>query len=474
MHTLTESLFRLSHFLPTRVCQPVLMVTAMACVGAACGGVEGVGDETGGDAQLGYIPGYAVDCLPDSPKESLVCIPQADWECQARGNYIRESLCANYFGGTPSEYDGKPKMVKVDPDKGGAEEPTTSIFCDKLPEGVIWNDQAHASCTDCNVCTLQLQGHNKWSLKRGYGWDEFAWCPGTFDEITDEICVDGGPMELPTTGGDDDGGGMGGTGIWKCLGSWTISGTMNETNLPQTSTEIFMSPEGVPDCVNATDESDAEAMCTSLCETKNGIYEQEANNSASKNWVPFNCEELDEFTPIEATDPSECSGGGPMALMDPAPFTANATLKIGGSTTRSDDLGGLMEFTIEECPVTRQSCDVSITEIRADARTVHGVHTDRSGVAVSFTIADLEVRMLQPVLGQWDRTTGIVTFPDKDLFATISTGDITLDGGPLSSGLARSLFEVEGAHGTWDGRQLTLELPWRKDGVSLSLQINAR
>lgn len=76
-----------------------------------------------------------------------------------------------------------------------------------------------------------------------------------------------------------------------------------------------------------------------------------------------------------------------------------------------------MEFTIEACPVTRQSCDVSITEIRADALTVHGVHTDRSGAALPFTIADLEVHMLHPVLGQWDRITGIVTFPGKDLFA---------------------------------------------------------
>jgi hypothetical protein len=91
-----------------------------------------------------------------------------------------------------------------------------------------------------------------------------------------------------------------------------------------------------------------------------------------------------------------------------------------------------------------------------------------------LTIADLEVRLLQPVLGRWDRTTGIVTFPGKDLFATISTGVITHDGGTLSSGLDRSLFEVEGAHGTWDGRQLALDLPWRRDGLSLSLQINAR
>lgn len=82
--------------------------------------------------------------------------------------------------------------------------------------------------------------------------------------------------------------------------------------------------------------------------------------------------------------------------------------------------------------------------------------------------------MLQPVLGQWERTTGLVTFPGKDLFATVSTGAITLDGGSASSGLDHVVFEVEGAQGMWDGQQLALDLPWRKDGVSLSLQIIAR
>ena len=163
-----------------------------------------------------------------------------------------------------------------------------------------------------------------------------------------------------------------------------------------------------------------------------------------------------------------------MALTDPAPFTANATLKIGGTNATSDQLGGLMEFTIEACPKTRRFCDVSITEIRTDARTVNGVHTDLSGAVVSFSIADLEVRMLQPVLGQWERASGLVTFPGKDLFATISTGVVKLDGEPMSSGLDHALFEIEDATGTWDGRELALELPWRKDGLSLSLQITAR
>lgn len=52
-------------------------------------------------------------------------------------------------------------------------------------------------------------------------------------------------------GGPDD------SGIWKCMGSWTVIGTMHETNPPESWTETPMSPFGIPDCVLATDEVDA-------------------------------------------------------------------------------------------------------------------------------------------------------------------------------------------------------------------------
>lgn len=362
----------------------------------------------------GFIPGYAVDCRPEDPKKPLVCIPQANWECPLRGNYFREAACAEALGGTPSEYDGKPEIVKVDPDGVGPAEPTTGIYCDALPEGVI------------------------------------------------------------ATTGADDSGGPDDSGIWKCMGSWTVIGTMHETNPPESWTETPMSPFRIPDCVLATDEVDAEGACVSLCKAKDEGYSQIAEASDWKIWEHFDCSVLEQFTPIETNDPSECAGGGPMALTDPAPFTANAILKIGETTATSDQLGGLMEFTIDTCPEGQGWCDVSITEIRTDARTVNGVHVGRSGVKAAFTITDLGVRMLQPVLGQWERRIGLVTFPGEDLFATISTGEVTLDGALIRQGLDHVLFEVEHAQGKWDGQQLTLELPWRKDGLAMSLQLTSR
>jgi len=89
------------------------------------------------------------------------------------------------------------------------------------------------------------------------------------------------------------------------------------------------------------------------------------------------------------------------------------------------------------------------------------------------TVADLELDLLQPVLGEMDPATGVVRFPGKDLFASISAGSTALDGKPLSEGVERALFIVEGAEGTWDGRQLTLDLRWVGAGMSLSLELSA-
>ena len=242
----TRSTVRL---LITQAHLPALLATALTCIGAACEGSpspipgsEGEGDEQGEPKY--YIPGYAVDCQPDNLDNPLVCISKQDWNCSLEGHYFREAICADVLGGTPSEYDGKPEMVKLDPDGAGPAEATTNIYCDNVPEGVLVNQLGGAPCNTCNVCAIQLVGYNHWGHHQGYGWDEFPWCPDSFDAIAEEICGDGS-MDPPTTGSDDEGD-MGGSGIWKCMGSWTISGTMKETSLPQSSTEIFMSPKGVP------------------------------------------------------------------------------------------------------------------------------------------------------------------------------------------------------------------------------------
>jgi len=460
-----------------RVCILTTIVTGLcASASGGCGGGDmgvtdggGPGDTDGGPA---VVPGYVVDCTPEVQGDPMVCITKDDWDCSQRGFYVRESICALVLNGTPSEYDGKPQMSTIDLDGDGPQMPVGDIDCVNLPDGVLSGYQGLSSCDDCRVCGNQLQGYNSIGFGKGYGWDDLAFCPGSYEDLgaPGGLCVDGDDEPTPTTSAGDDGGGDS-EGLWKCTGSSTIKGTMIDTDI-QTQTEVSMSGP-TPDCVNAMDAMDALESCIDLCEYKDGSYAQEAANSDSKNWQSFPCADLGNFTPLEAADANECSGGGPMWMTLPSPFTATATLTVGGATAQSDQLSGLMDFTIGKCPGRGAPCDVSITELRVGPRTVHGLYRDAEASTAHFTVADLELDLLQPVLGEMDPATGVVRFPGKDLFASISAGSTALDGKPLSEGVERALFIVEGAEGTWDGRQLTLDLRWIGAGMSLSLELSA-
>ena len=432
-----------------------LLAVSLACAVTACGDSGGGG---GKDAEL-IAPGYAVDCTPDIPDDSLVCISQADWSCAQRGFYVRESICAKLLGGTPKDYDGKPKVVKY--------QGLTELDCADPPEGLLFGWEGLDSCDDCRVCGNQLYGWNSKQQPDEESWNEWKFCPDSYEELAAPggLCEDAAPDDSPTTGNDE------GTGIWKCTNSWTISGTMTDNNPPVSQDVSSMSPPGVPDCVNATDESIAQDSCFDLCEFKDSAYVKEDENSEAKSWDPFPCADLYNFTPVEALDASECHLGTPMWMTVPTPFTARANLTIGDATASSDQLSGLMEFTIGACPADGGPCDVSLTALVAGTRTIHGDLDMSATKSLPFTVSDLEVQMLQPVLGELNPVTGVVTFPGKDLFVTISTGVTSLDGMPVSSGLDRKLIVIEDAAGRWNGRQLSLDLNWRSREASLSVQV---
>lgn len=458
-----------------------LLLTALASLLYACGG--GGQDDDGGNNGEGtgepapkvpLVPGYVVDCTPEIADDPMVCITKEDWSCSHTSYYVRESICARLYGGTPSDYDGQPELSKFDPDGGGPLMPVSELDCVSLPEGVLSGYEGIFNCDDCRVCGNQLYGYLNIGYAQQYGWDEIKSCPGSYEELSAPggQCFEGDGEQTPTTSDGDDGGDGGGVeGVWKCTGSGTISGTMVDTDI-QTKTEVFMSGQ-TPDCVNATDAEDALGSCIELCSYKDMSYADEAANSDSKNWWSFPCEDLGNFVPVEANDLNECSGGGPMWMTLPSPFSATATLTIGGATAHSDQMSGLMNFTIGKCPEGGGPCEVSITELQVGPRTVHGVYRDADAGSAPFTVADLELDLLQPVLGEMDRDTGAIRFPDEDLFASISTGITSLDGKPLSEGVEQKLFIVEGAEGTWDGRHLQLKLRWIGAGMSLSLQLNA-
>lgn len=449
----------------------VVTTAALGLLLTACGG--GTTTTDGGDTEgLVAVPGYVVDCTPEIADDPLMCMAKVDWNCPQRDFYVRESYCARLTEGpgTPSEYKGVPKLTVYDPDgPDGPLAPISDLDCADTPDDMLSTWDGGFGCDDCRVCDMQIVGNIAKSKIQDYGWDEIPFCPETqADNAAGELC--GGDEPTPTTGDEEDPN-TGGSGLWKCMGSWTIMGTMIETDLPQSKIDVYMSPPNIPKCVNATDEADARGNCFDVCDFIDGSYEKEAANSDSKNWVPFHCADLNEYTPLETFNPFECEGGGPMNP-PPTPFMATGRLVMGDLTATTDQLSGSLDFTIGTCNQSG-TCTVTLGALNAGPRTTQGQIASSSGKATSFAVADLSVALLQPALGELDPRTGAVKFSGEGLFASVSTGVATLDDAPISDGLHEATFVVKDAQGRWDGRHLTLDLDWSVGGAALTLRIIA-
>ncbi|WP_434420689.1 hypothetical protein [Nannocystis pusilla] len=443
----------------------LVMLLSAASVG--CGDDGPVGETDGGSATSTTDPptttdlptttsgsnpsvwGYAVDCDPAAdPDLDLICMTKEDWECAQRDHYVRESLCALIHGGTPADYDGKPKLVG-------------EMDCANRPPGV---EDAYSwvgyNCDDCRVCGNQLAGIVTYQQGNPSlpGWDEHPWCPQNYEDL-DKFC-DGGELPDPTEGEPQEPD----PEIWICNGSPTVCGTLQD-NIPATwMTEICMSAS-VPDCVYATNEIEARTNCVDLCKTKDDAVEMDAINNGWY-WGNFDCGEIETYPvpPVEATDPiSQCSGAGPMGDVNPLPFAAEAVLDFfGGASATSNQLSGVVDFSVGSCVLG--VCKVTLNELRLVPSDVLGVYhyMDQNGFPQSlpFTIEGLEVRTLQPARGQLVTSTDVVTFPNDDLYAVLSSSSTDLGVNTINGGFQDRLMVIENMSGTWDGTELTLNIEW--------------
>lgn len=363
-------------------------------------------------------------------------------------------------------------MSEYDPDGAGPKTPVMVLDCGQLPDGVLNGWTGGEGCDNCRICEEQI-------LKQVYAtpdtdeWMELDFCPATIDELHQPggFCDANGGEATPTTG--DGGEGEPPPGLWKCMGSWTIEGTTIETNPPESEIVSPLSPDGVPVCVNATDATDATANCIGYCNEVDQWYEDQAMNSDFKIWVPFPCDDLANFIPIETDDPSECWDGGPMNPQAPTPFTGEAVLTLGDSSATAEAIHGSMQFSIGACSDDDSTCEVEITELRAHQPAVHGEYQVTRSESLDFAVQDVETRMLQPLRGKLTRSSGAVSFAGERLFTTISVANVTLAGKPISTGLTRELFVVDDLSGAWDGQHLTLRLQWRSESVALTMALTS-
>ncbi|PCC71481.1 hypothetical protein SAMN02745121_01022 [Nannocystis exedens] len=397
--------------------------------------------------------GYVMNCDPAAdPALDLLCINKKDWNCAHRDHYVRESLCALVHGGTPGDYDDKPVLVGIED-------------CANPPAGVVdaysWVGEG---CDDCRVCGNQLAGIATYQQGNPNlpGWDEHPWCPQNYNDL--ETFCEGGEMPDPTEGEPEE---PPPSGIWICNGSTSTCGTMQD-NIPATwMYGVCMAGNmgSPPDCVLATDVSNARDNCFDLCEEKDAALEMDAINNGWY-WDNFLCGDLYNFPlpPVEATNPAtQCSGGAPMGLVDPLPFTGEAVLNFfGGAYALSNHLSGVVDFSVGTCVLG--ICKVSLNELRLNSSDVLGVYhyVDQNNVPQSlpFTIEGLEVRTLQPAKGQLVTSTDAITFPTDNLYAVLSSSSTDLGANTINSGFEDRFVVIENLSGTWDGTELTLNIEW--------------
>jgi hypothetical protein len=250
-----------------------------------------------------------------------------DWPCAVQGYYVRESICADLWGGTPADYDGKPELAGA-PYAG-------LIDCDVIPKPAQDDPQtpqdeavplihkgwmSSLKCDECRACNNQRFGWNN-DGQPADRWNELVHCPPkdavNAVQLLEAWCAD--PVMEPPP--DPTGGQEPSSGVWICNGSPEICGLMTDIKEPVTKDKICLSGN-IPMCVPAADVSSAKTACHMYCKEKNQDYQNEADQSATKNWNPsFPCDNfLTSLVPAEAENPATmCAGGGPIQGALPPP-----------------------------------------------------------------------------------------------------------------------------------------------------------
>lgn len=416
--------------------------------------------------------GVLVNCDPGAdPPLDKVCMKYESWACSLDGYYLREGLCAYVLGGTPEDYDGKPKAV---------DENFNCLSEDPGFQNAIGEN--NAGCSACGECGLQLGGiqEYEYGLTNPPGWDELD-CPNLGD--FNDFCE---PPE-PTEGGEDDeGGDTDPTGmhssVWICNGSNSLEGIYNDGE-PDEKNVLMSGNLSLPDCRTATDESDARARCTELCDWKNEAYQMEADNN-SATWSPFDCEYFDTSNPPPVEIPPNgvlsdyCSNGGPMDFPpNPLVFSGNAVLDFfsGDATAESSQWSGLLDFKVlPGCGITNTVCAMEIAEIRATSASIRGVYEDNvMMLSLPFEILNPDIQLVQPITGYVIKSSGDLFIPSQPISLRLSIGTTIVDGSPAYYGPEISLIPIGPPVGNWDGTNLELAFSWGVSGLDFSLSMLA-
>ncbi len=406
-----------------------IMALALGVCGTSCsfgqGEGEGGSDGAGVDDQDNDIPGAIVSCGVDPETETpkLVCVREDDPACSHRDYYVVRSHCARTFGGLPADYIGQWSLHSI---SDGDEE---SNYCDVgkgadgQPDGVLQTQATGGiGCHDCRVCGDQLAGYN--ASFHDEDWITFDWCPDNYEDL-EVFCGEdwlGGDDDQASTGPDDDN-----DGVWRCNGSWLISGTMWDSFGSEEPTEdhIYMAFPSKPVCVAASDSASAVGECIDRCQLMNASYQTEANYSMYKEWEPFPCADLNLYEPTPPFDiVSECANGGPALIGEPMVASASLEVFEGGAAAVAG-VGGIVDATIEVCAATK--CPARVDALEIGPRTLTGEYVAKDGTAVEYTLEGVHVELQAPMLGVWSEEGGL-EFPEGRASFTLSADSVVFGG----------------------------------------------
>ncbi len=157
----------------------------------------------------------------------------------------------------------------------------------------------------------------------------------------------------------------------------------------------------------------------------------------NKTWKEFDCSKVNDIPPSLATDPATmCHGGGPMWPL-------------------GHGAGGWL--AVDDIALAPASPQPAVLEF---LRPVCSIHDDRCHISLE-AVEIGPVRLLQPLLADYDPATGSVRFADGDVFVVVAP-----------DGEAAAIAASE-ADGTYDGDQLTITLGWTRHGVGSRARVSS-
>jgi hypothetical protein len=336
------------------------------------------------------------------------------------------------------------------------------VYCNDAQGTVLQWNEFFCAATPAEVCSVYFHGdlnHDgeypdatiENAPEGGSEGFPVPSCVCDYGNVVSDACIDGQNQDsTPTTsaGNDETGDTPEPTGgddpeVYICLKADEKCAKVNYAFSPLLDdwSECWSDP---PPCVEATSQADAIKQCEKKCVDRQGEiaaevakYNADEDNDDDKIIkLPLDCKYDDdppEGRPRLATDTDAC-----------APAANNGALPVWGGETPLHAYSGKMSLTdvsgggaemanmwgylsYETFDCKDRSCAIRFDAIEGLADDVSGTYTDRAGAVHHYTLADLDLRLVQAVEGIYYPAEETIEFSDVPFAFILSTTEASAD-----------------------------------------------